>query len=126
VTDGTASARLGRRGEELAARYLQQAGHRVLARNWRTGRRELDIVTLDGATVVFVEVKTRCPGPERSAEALSPRQRRELRRAAEAWIHSHPGVGAEFRFDLVAVDLRPGNSPHVDHIPNAFYGEDVL
>ncbi len=126
MTDGTASARLGRRGEELASRYLERVGHRVLDRNWRTGRRELDVVTLDGAMVVFVEVKTRRPGPERSVEALSPRQRRDLRRAAEAWIHSHPGVGAEFRFDLVAVEWEPGGSPRIDHIPNAFYGEDAL
>ena len=126
MTSGTATARLGRRGEELAVRCLERAGYRVLARNWRSGRREVDIVALHDDTVVFVEVKTRMPGPERPLEALGPSQRRSLRRAAEAWIHSHPGVGKEFRFDLIAVEAGGGRPPRLDHVLNAFFGEDAL
>lgn len=118
-------ARLGRRGEELAARHLARAGHRLLDRNWRSGRREIDLVTLDGDTVVFVEVKTRRPGPQPSAEALAPRQRRHLRRAAEAWIHAHPGVGREFRFDVVVVEWPGGPAPRIEHVPEAFYADDA-
>ncbi|MGH7540310.1 MAG: YraN family protein, partial [Gemmatimonadota bacterium] len=111
--------------ETHAARHLEGAGHRVLDRNWRSGRRELDLVTLDGHTVVFVEVKTRRPGPQPGAEALAPRQRRHLRRAAEAWIHAHPGIGREFRFDLVVVETAPGRPPRIDHLPDAFFGDDA-
>ncbi len=126
MTPATAQARLGRRGEELAVRFLESAGYRLLARNWRTGRRELDIVALRDGTVVFVEVKTRMPGPERSLESLTPRQRRALRRAAEAWIHSHPRVGREFRFDLIAVQAGDGGPPRIEHVTNAFFGEDAF
>jgi putative endonuclease len=126
VTSGTASARLGRSGEELAARFLEKAGYRVLARNWRAGHSEVDIVALHGGTVAFVEVKTRRPGPERPIESLTPRQRRTLRRAAEAWIHAHPGIGNEFRFDLIAVEVAEGRPPRVEHLANAFYGEEAL
>ncbi len=98
----------------------------MLDRNWRSGRREIDLVTLAGDTVVFVEVKTRRPGPESAVEALAPAQRRRLRAAAEAWIHAHPGVGREFRFDLIAVDLGRGARPRVDHVRDAFLGDDLL
>lgn len=74
--------------------------------------------------VAFVEVKTRRPGPQRAAEGLAPAQRRRIRRAAESWIHSHPGVGREFRFDLVTVDVGGGGPPRVDHIEDAFYGDE--
>ncbi len=98
----------------------------MLARNWRSGRREIDLVTLAGDTVVFVEVKTRRRGPESAVEALAPSQRRRLRAAAEAWIHAHPGVGREFRFDLVAVQLGPDGRPRVEHVREAFFGDDLL
>lgn len=119
-----ARAERGVRGEEVAARHLRAAGYRILARNWRSGRRELDLIALDGRTVVFVEVKTRGDGPQHPLEALDRRQRRRLRSAAEAWIHAHPGVGREFRFDLLGVRLRRGEAPTVHHLPDAFHGED--
>ncbi len=107
-------------------RFLESAGYRTLARNWRAGRRELDIVALRDGIVAFVEVKTRMPGPEEPLESLTPRQRRGLRRAAEAWIHSHPGVGREFRFDLIAVQAGGGGTPRIEHVTNAFFGDDAF
>jgi putative endonuclease len=89
-------------------------------------RYELDLVALRGAVVVFVEVKTRARGPQEAVDALSTGQRRRIRRAAESWIHAHPGVGEEFRFDLISVDIRAGDVPTVRQIEDAFYGEDVL
>ncbi len=119
-----ADADVGRRGEELAARALAEAGLEVLDRNWRAGRRELDLVAREGDVVAFVEVKTRTPGPQAPLEGIGPRKRRDLRRAAERWIHAHPGVGREFRFDAVAVRIRPGGEADVEHVRNAFFGED--
>ena len=83
--------------------------------------------------VAFVEVKTRIHGPQDPSLTLSHAQRRRLRRAAEAWIHSHPTVGREFRFDLVTVEFassRGGSrtlsgEPHIRHIEGAFYGDDA-
>lgn len=74
--------------------------------------------------VAFVEVKTRRRGPQRAVEALAPAQRRRIRRAAESWIHAHPGVGREFRFDLVTVDVAEDGAARVEHIEDAFYGDD--
>ena len=50
---------LGRQGEELAARYLQQKGYQIIDRNWRSGRQELDIVAQKEDILVVVEVKSR-------------------------------------------------------------------
>lgn len=79
-----------------------------------------------GRTVAFVEVKTRRAGVQRPSEALAPAQRRRIRNAAGAWLRRHPGIGAEFRFDLVAVEFDRGGRCRVEHIPDAFYGEDAF
>ncbi|MFQ5679264.1 MAG: YraN family protein [Gemmatimonadota bacterium] len=121
---GETPGKLGAEAETLAARHLAGNGYRVLDRNWRAGRRELDLVVRRGEVVAFVEVKARGPGPQDPREALNRKKRREVRRAAEAWIHLHPGVGREFRFDVVAVRARAGRPVELEHIPNAFFGED--
>jgi putative endonuclease len=111
----------GRMGEEVAARWLRARGLVVLARNWRAGRGEIDIVAREGSTVVFVEVKTRRLGPGgRPAHAVDRRKRRTLARTASAWISAHPGSGDAFRFDVVEVVLAAGGPPLVEHWPEAF------
>ena len=97
----------------------------MLDRNWRAGRLEVDLVVREGDVVAFVEVKTRAAGPQAPLEAVDRAKRRRLRRAAARWISSHPGVGREFRFDAVAVDVGPGGAADVRHVRNAFYGDDV-
>jgi len=79
-----------------------------------------------GDLVVFVEVKTRRPGPQEPQDALTAAQRRRIRRAAERWIHAHPTIGREFRFDLVAVDVRGSAKPCVRHVEAAFWGDEAL
>ncbi|MEE9208039.1 MAG: YraN family protein [Gemmatimonadota bacterium] len=115
--------RFGAWAETVAARWLRVHGFEILDRNWRYGRRELDIVALDGSTAVFVEVKARCRGPQSPLEAVSSRQRAGLRIAAEAWIHAHPGVGEEFRFDVIGVELSSVNRGRIEHVKDAFTGE---
>lgn len=79
---GDPRAALGRAGEEAAATLLHARGMRILARNWRSGPLELDLVCREGDTLVFVEVKTRGPGSLGSAlEAVGPRKRQSLIRA---------------------------------------------
>jgi putative endonuclease len=121
----SARAALGRTGEEYAARLLERAGYRILDRNWRDGRREIDLVALWGTEVVFVEVKTRRPGPQSASEALTTLQRRRIRQAAAAWLRCHPGVGATVRFDLVALTVRAGRPPAVRHVAGAFCGDEL-
>jgi Holliday junction resolvase-like predicted endonuclease len=72
-----------------------------------------------------VEVKTRGAGPQAPLEAIGPRKRRDLRRAAARWIAEHPGVGREFRFDAVGVRIREGGPPEIRYLRGAFTGDDA-
>ena len=110
----------GRRGEDAAERYLRGRGMRVLARNWRQGGLELDIVCREGDTLVFVEVKTRdAASLARPDEALTPRKRAALLRAARAWLAAHEAWEQPCRFDVVGVVCH-ANSMTVEHICHAF------
>ena len=85
-----ARRRIGRQAEELVAARLRAAGWEIVERNARTRYGELDIVALDGATLVFVEVKAGREGadfgPERPVLAVGPRKQRQVRRLATAWM----------------------------------------
>jgi putative endonuclease len=111
---------LGRRGEDLAANLLRGAGYRILSRNWRTGRYEIDLVASRDGEVVFIEVKTRRPGAQRASESVTTAQRQNIARAAAAWMRANPRVGRSFRFDLVAVTWPENGGPRVRYIPGAF------
>ncbi|MFW6040071.1 MAG: YraN family protein [Gemmatimonadota bacterium] len=114
----------GALGEEIAARFLERAGYRILARNWRAGRLELDLVARDGETIAFVEVKTRRPGPQSPSEAVGRRKRARLRTAAARWIATRRDRARDYRFDVVAVTLGPGRRATVRHDVGAFTGDD--
>ncbi len=111
----------GRWGEQKAAEYLEQKGYCILHRNWRTGRRDLDItaVTADGKTLAIVEVKTRhstdMATPE---EAVDWRKMRNLVFAANTYVQ-RMGITIGVRFDIITV-VGEGDSALVDHIENAF------
>jgi putative endonuclease len=111
---------LGDRGEAVAARWAQRNGWTVLARQFRVGHRDIDLILRRGATVAFVEVKTRCStdfgGP---ISAVGARKRRHLSRAAIAWIDRHGRRGVEYRFDVIGVLIR-GELVRIAHIENAF------
>jgi putative endonuclease len=114
---------MGRAAEQTAAVHLEAQGYRILARNVRVGRGELDIVARRGRTLIFVEVKARrgfrCGTPE---EAVTAHKQRQIARLAELWLLSRPGLQravAEIRFDVVAVDFTV-SPPGVWHLPAAF------
>ena len=111
---------LGQRGEESAADFLAQKGYTILERNWRFGRAELDIVAMDGATLVFAEVKTRSNDVfERPENAVDGKKQRLITRAATAYMQQ---IGHEWaiRFDILSVILR-GSVFYVDHFEDAFF-----
>jgi len=104
------SQELGRWGELWATQHLQRAGYTILARNWRAGPLELDIVARDGETLVFVEVRTR-RGPLAAAldaalESVGPRKRAHVLEAAQAYLLAHAPEGVAWRVDVVAVALQ--------------------
>lgn len=78
----------------------------------------------DGDVVAFVEVKARGPGPQAPLEAIGRAKRRDVRRAAEHWIHAHPGVGREFRFDAIGIRTVEGRTG-IRYIRDAFTGDDA-
>lgn len=112
--------RTGAEGEQLACQWLEEHGFRILHRNWRHRRDELDVVALDGPYLVVVEVKTltsdRWARPE---DAVNPTKQRKLMRAAAELVQQTPG-DLELRFDVISVTFAPGG-PQILHIPDAFY-----
>lgn len=115
---------LGLWGEDVAVRHLERAGCRVLDRNWRAGRLEIDLVVRDGPVIAFVEVKTRRPGPQHPAEAVDRRKRAHLRKAAAAWIGAHASSAREYRFDVVSVIAGADGRGRVRHDRGAFTSDD--
>ncbi len=95
---------LGRRGEQIAARYLRRRGWRVIGRNFAAAGAEIDLIALDRATLVFVEVKTRIDGEVwPPAAAVNARKRERIRRAAGAYVRGRRADNREIRFDVVAI-----------------------
>jgi putative endonuclease len=121
-----ARLRLGRRAEDLVAARLAGSGWRLLARNARLPSGELDIVAMDGSTLVFVEVKAGREGarlgPELPAHAVGRRKQLKLRRLAREWIAERRGPSgvAGYRFDVVGVRFGPDGLADVDHVRQAF------
>jgi putative endonuclease len=116
---------LGRIGEDLALAHLERLGYALIARNHRTRYGELDLVVFDGATLVFVEVKTRRSSVEARGpwEALHERKRHQVRRMAAAFlleVADRP-QSADLRFDAIGVviDAR-GKLVRLDHLEAAF------
>lgn len=118
---------LGRTAEDLVTTRLVAAHWEILERNARTRYGELDIVALDGRTLVFIEVKAgranSAYGPERPVHAVDRRKQQRIRRLATVWLGERRGLPyyAEIRFDAVGVSFdRVGRVIEVEHIEGAF------
>lgn len=108
---------LGRRGEELAAHYLERAGYTVIDRNWRCARGEIDLVAREGNDTVFIEVKTRSSTAfGHPFEAITARKLARLRRLALAWCEAHPYRRGVIRIDAIAVIAGDGREPTIEHL----------
>lgn len=112
--------RLGPRGEREAERYLRRRGYRIVARNFKAAGAEIDLVALDGKTLVFIEVKTRLDnGAGTPEEAVDARKQHRLRRAAEVFAARNRASDREMRFDVVAVAFE-GRQPRLEVFKDAF------
>ena len=119
---------LGKRGEQMAIKYLTNKGFEILETSWRYSRCEVDIICKDTRdedleTTVFVEVKTRSSTyygyPE---DFVSPAQQKRLAKAAEAYMYEKE-LNGEMRFDIVAIHIAPHNTK-LKHIEDAFFFYD--
>lgn len=101
--------RVGRRGEDAAAAFLELAGWTVLGRNLRTPYGEIDLLARQGATLVFVEVKARRSGAFGLPESgVTRRKQAHLAAAAQAYLMEHPEEQGDWRIDVIAIRFQDG------------------
>lgn len=112
---------LGQAGEAAAANYFLTHGYEVLARGYRYGRAEVDLVLRHGAVLlVFVEVKTRSSGQYGPPETFVSARKKALFRLAATHLQEEMDWRGDIRFDIVALTLlRQGF--HIEHFEDAFY-----
>ncbi len=111
---------LGRRGEEMAAAFLEERGWTVLDRNYRAGPKEIDLVVAREGVVAFVEVKARATRTGGTPlEPIRSLKRRAVETAARRWIVQNGRPGVAYRFDAVAVRIR-GTHAEIEHVPDAW------
>lgn len=110
----------GKNSEEIAARFLQEKGYRILERNWRYGKKEIDIISEKDNCLVITEVKSRlAKGRERPEEAVSMKKQQTIIEAAEAFVLQNR-LDKEVRFDVIFV-VCDRLAVWIEHIPDAFY-----
>lgn len=118
---------LGRRGEDAAALFLRARGYWIVARSYRTSLGEIDLVAVDGRTIVFVEVKTRVRSDHgQPFDAVHPDKQRRLTRLAAAYLKRHDLTRYASRFDIVSI-LWPGGrkQPLIEHLQHAFEAREA-
>lgn len=107
---------MGKWGEDLAEAYLERRGYTIVERDWKSGRRDIDIIALDNDVVVFVEVKTRrnrlFGEPE---DAIDYRKRQNLQQAINHYVKFR-NIRQEIRFDIISVVGTIGTEPDIQHI----------
>ena len=113
--------KIGIKGEQIAAEYLLNKGYIVLHRNWRSGKKEIDIIALKDNIVVAVEIKTRTNNkvlfPE---ESVNHRKQGFLKSAALAFIDENPQY-INLRYDIISILLENDNVKEIVHFEEAFY-----
>jgi len=111
---------LGKKGEEIATQFLEQKGYKILFRNYKFRKSEIDIIAEFGGKLIVVEVKTRSStfmaGPQ---ETVSMKKQKEIIRAANAYIEEFEW-GGETQFDIVSI-VTNVSITDIDHMKDAFY-----
>lgn len=112
---------IGQRGERLAEKHLKRLGYKILERNLRVGRNEIDLLALDGDTLVFVEVRSRTSrAPVSPEESVGPGKQAHLRKAARKYVATLGRDDLYMRFDVVSVVLPVGAPAEITVYRDAF------
>ena len=113
---------LGRKGEEEAVRYLEDRGWKILGRNVRQDRKEVDVIAFRDGVLAFIEVKCRTSRRfGHPVEAITWRKRREIAWVARAWLRARTlPSGTLVRFDAISVLCPAGEAPQILHLPDAW------
>jgi len=111
---------LGSQGEDIAAKYLQGQGYKILQRNFRSRYGEIDIICSLEHSIIFVEVKTRTNtsfgSPE---ESVTRTKKHHIHRVALIYLEKYPYPFKEIRFDVIGI-LMDGGQPQLNHLIAAF------
>ncbi len=111
---------LGTKGENIAARYLEEQGYKILTRNFRSRYGEIDIICSLDHSIIFVEVKTRSNTsfgyPE---EAITKTKQQHIRKVALEYLTSCSLPFREIRFDVIGILIKEGK-PQINHLVAAF------
>ena len=111
---------LGKRGEDAAVGHLKKSGFRILRRNWKAGKLEIDIIAENQDFIVFAEVKTRSEDfKEDPRSAINREKQKSIIFAADNYIRWN-NIDKESRFDVIIVIMKD-DVPQIDHIEGAFY-----
>lgn len=113
---------IGRKGEELARKHLQEHGYKILATNVENDRGELDLIAYesDSEVFVFVEVRTRRDGLFRGERSIDDEKRRRIVQAASRFLAQRNALGVSHRFDVIGITLHEQKSPEIRHHKSAF------
>lgn len=113
-------SKIGIKGEQIAEGFLLNKGYYILHRNWRAGKKEIDLIAIAEGVIVFAEVKartgTRFIFPE---EAVNQKKREFLKAAALIFMDTYPG-NATYRFDIISVLFDAENIKEIAHFEDAF------
>lgn len=121
IPDQHSNIRLGIFGEQAASQHLSEKGMRLLTRNYRTPRGEIDLIFRDRDCLVFVEVKTRSEGARtRPADAVDVRKQQRISRAAETYLRRINAPRTVWRFDVVEVLIEGERVSRIEHLKNVF------
>jgi putative endonuclease len=114
------ASKLGNEGERSTAAYLSERGYHILERNVHCRGGEVDLIALDGATLVFIEVKLR-RSLARGApiEAVTAVKQGRVRKAAQVYLAYSGQVFNRIRFDVVCI-MKSGKNTDITHLKAAF------
>ncbi|MCJ7773910.1 MAG: YraN family protein [Desulfobacterales bacterium] len=114
------SHNLGKKGEDVAADHLKKAGFKILFRNWKWGKHEIDIIAENNDFIVFVEVKTRTDDYQmHPVTAINKEKQKSIIYAADGYLQRY-SLDKESRFDIITI-IKKGEDYQIDHIEDAFY-----
>ncbi|MEZ4969227.1 MAG: YraN family protein [Flavobacteriaceae bacterium] len=110
----------GKKGEQLAVDYLTEKGYRVVHRNYRYLKAEIDIIARKGGILAIVEVKSRSSDYMQSiAETVTEAKIKRLVKATDYYVIAN-NLDVEVRFDIITIH-KNGTKYNMEHLQNAFY-----
>jgi len=112
---------IGKHGEDIVCNYLIKKGYKIMRRNFRSDRGEIDIIAEDRSDLVFVEVKTNKKGGFGEPEyRVTVKKQKQLCKTAGLYLHENKTKNKDCRFDVIAVKLEPDGFAKINHIKDAF------